>query len=551
MSDPNTPDIERFEPLPDKRPSWKGALRGAAIADGDSATPERWLEQGTVVELEPEPETERAVDPPSSPGGGFGRGVVAAVFAASLIGAIVGAAGTFAALRSSGALDSATAASASAASATTGTAAKLVIESDASTVIAAVAAVDPAVVQIVTTDSAGNTGVGSGIVYDSRGWILTNKHVVQGVASLTVRLKDDRRVPGTIYGLDTLTDLAIVKIDAVAGLAVAPIGSSSSLQVGELAIAIGSPLGIDYANSVTTDADGNTAVGSGVIYDSRGWILTNKHVVASAKTMTIRLKDDRRMPATVYGMDTLTDLAIIKVEAAGLATAPIGESSALQVGELAIAIGNPLGLQYPNTVTTGIVSALGRDISVLSDDPAVKTPTSLHGLIQTDAAINPGNSGGPLVNAAGKVVGVTTAAAPTSQGIGFAIPIDVAKPIMQQALAGEPLSRPFIGVAFATITRGLKDQNKLPLDQGAWVHAEDAAGNSIDAVVPGSPGDLAGIKTGDIITAVEGQAIDSSHQLGDVLVQYAPGRTVSVEIYRAGSYLTLKVTLGTRPTTLS
>jgi S1-C subfamily serine protease len=118
---------------------------------------------------------------------------------------------------------------------------------------------------------------------------------------------------------------------------------------------------------------------------------------------------------------------------------------------------------------------------------------------------------------------------------------------MQQALAGEKLSRPFIGVAYETIDRGMKDQYNLPLDQGAWVHAEDASGNSVEAVVPGSAGEKAGIKTGDIITVVEDQAIDQAHPLQDVLVQYAPGRTVSVRIYRAGSYLTLQVTLGTRP----
>jgi serine protease Do len=443
MSDPSVPDIQRFEPLPDKRRHSNGVLAGGPAPGADPATPERWFEPDTGPDTESDGEP--ADKPASTLARGYGRGAIALVFVASLIGAVLGAGGTFAALRASGVLNAATVTSA------TGTAPRVVIESDTSTVIAAVNLVGPAVVQIVTTDGAGGTGVGSGIVYDGRGWILTNKHVVQGAQSITVRLKDDRRVAGTVYGLDTLTDLAIVKIGGIADLAVAPIGDSGSLQVGQLAIAIGSPLGLDYAGSVTT----------------------------------------------------------------------------------------------------GIVSALGREISVLSDDPSVKTPTSLSGLIQTDAAINPGNSGGPLVDASGRVVGVTTAEAPTSQGIGFAIPIDIAKPIMQQALAGETLSRPFIGVAYDTIDRGLKDQYHLPLDQGAWVHAEDDSGNSIEAVVPGSPGDTAGIKTGDIITRVEGQAIDASHQLSDVLVQYAPGRTVGVEIYRNGAYLSVRVTLGLRPASLS
>jgi S1-C subfamily serine protease len=250
-------------------------------------------------------------------------------------------------------------------------------------------------------------------------------------------------------------------------------------------------------------------------------------------------------------MDTLTDLAIIKVEAAGLVAAPIGGSSALEVGELAIAIGSPLGLQYPNTVTTGIVSALGRDVSIASDNAASPTPVMLHGLIQTDAAINPGNSGGPLVDGSGRVIGIATAEVDSGQGIGFAIPIDIAKSIMQQALAGEPLARPFIGVTYLLIDPGVQQRYKLGLSQGAWVHREDANGVSQEAVTAGSPGDKAGIMTGDIITEIEGQPIDQSHRLDDVIVQYAPGRTVSLEVYRDGEYVTRMVTLGTRPSNAS
>ena len=156
--------------------------------------------------------------------------------------------------------------------------------------------------------------------------------------------------------------------------------------------------------------------------------------------------------------------------------------------------------------------------------------TNLHGLIQTDAAINPGNSGGPLVDASGRVVGVTTAEADTAQGIGFAIPIDVAKPIMQQALAGEKLSRPFIGVSYVAIDRGLAGAVQAARSTRARGSTRRTrTGNSIEAVVAGSPADQAGIKTGDIITTVEGQTIDPTHPLEDVLVQYAPGRTVSIE----------------------
>ncbi len=297
---------------------------------------------------------------------------------------------------------------------------------------------------------------------------------------------------------------------------------------------------------VATEVNGQ-AVGSGIVYDKAGWIVTNKHVISGSTSISVRLRDGRTYKGTVYGTDTLTDLAIVKISGAtNLTVAPMGDSSKLQAGEMAIAIGSPLGLDYPNTATEGIVSALGRDISVASDTGG--GPNNLHGLIQTDAAINPGNSGGPLVNAAGLVIGIDTATEATAQGIGFAIPIDIAKPIMQQALAGKPLSRPYIGVSYIAINPGLAAQNQLPLNQGAWVHAEDATGNTTDPIRSGSPAQTAGLKSGDIITKIEGQAIDATHRLEDLLVQYQPGRTISLEIYRGGKYVTLPVTLGTRPT---
>ena len=434
MPDPIYPEIGRFEPLPDQRHIRKAAFDGSTAGGADQDTPERWFEPAAEPNAEPGNET----PPPANRG--YGRGLIAVLLAVSLAGAVLGAGGTFAALRATGALNPATATP----SAETGS--RITIESDASTVIAAVNAVGPAVVQIVSFDAAGNSSVGAGIIYDPRGWILTNRHVVEGAKTITVRLADDRRLAGTIYGLDTLTDLAIVKIDPVAGLTVAPMGDSSTLQVGQLAIAIGSPL----------------------------------------------------------------------------------------------------GLAYPNSVTSGIVSALGRDIAVPAD-ASPTSPTDLHGLIQTDAPINSGNSGGPLIDENGLVIGVTTAEAADAQGIGFAIEINIAKPIMQQALAGVKLARPYIGVAYQPIDKGIQQQYNLPLDQGAWVQAQDSAGNSIQAVASGSPGQHAGIKTGDIITSVEGQTIDEAHPLEDLLVQYAPGRTISLVVYRGGTYITLRVTLGTRP----
>jgi len=442
MTDPpqegwSPPDPEQpksYAPIPQPRPNWTPGF------ESEQATPERWFEP---VPTEPLGVADlQDMAPVRAPASRWpGRPVVVVLIVASIVGAVLGSGGTYMALKASGAFSTATT------SQTNGPLSNISIESESSAIVAAAQKVGPSVVEIIDETGGTPQSVGSGIIYDTRGWILTNKHVVSGASTIVVRLPDKREFAGTVYGLDTLTDLAIVKIS----------------------------------------------------------------------------------------------------NASGLTAAPLGDSSGLQVGQLAIAIGSPLGLDYPNSVTSGIVSGLGRDITVAGDGTSTDAGTNLHGLIQTDAAINPGNSGGPLIDADGRVIGVSTAIAQTAQGIGFAIPIDVAKPILQQALAGEKLSRPYIGIAYMAIDLGLKAQNNLPLDQGAWVHNEDASGNSVDAVVAGSPADKAGIKNDDIITAIEGQTIDAAHPLEDILVQYAPGRTVSVNVYRGGQTLTLHLTLGTRP----
>jgi S1-C subfamily serine protease len=305
---------------------------------------------------------------------------------------------------------------------------------------------------------------------------------------------------------------------------------------------------------VSTNAFGGEiperGVGSGVIYDKAGWILTNRHVVTNesgqlVKTLTVELKDGRQFDGTVHGVDTLTDLAIVKIEGDDFPSAPIGDSGNLKVGQLAIAIGSPLGT-YSNTVTSGIISAKGRQITVSGGE-------TLNNLIQTDAAINPGNSGGPLLDAAGNVIGINTAIATDSNGIGFAIPINIARPIMQQAVEGKDLARPFIGITFVGIDAQLAKDQKLPVNQGALVRNLDSNGNptSEGAVRADSPAAKAGIKDGDIITKIEDQTIDADHPLDAVLSQFSPGQTVNVSIVRGGEQLTVKVTLGTRPKDLS
>ena len=305
---------------------------------------------------------------------------------------------------------------------------------------------------------------------------------------------------------------------------------------------------ITASGAPTTEPGGllpETGVGSGVIYDADGWILTNRHVVTTtgrtiASELTVQLKDGREFTGTVYGIDTLTDLAIVKVDGTDLPAAPIGSSSDIKVGQLAIAIGSPLGT-YTSTVTTGIISATGRTIDI-------DAKTRLTNLIQTDAAINPGNSGGPLLDATGAVIGINTAVERDSTGIGFAIPIDIARPIMSQALAGEALARPYIGIRFNAIDAKLQKEKSLPVAAGALIgpgQADD--GSPVPGVTVGSPAEAAGLQEGDIITQIETTMIDAEHPLEASLTSFRPGQTVTLTVLRGSETLQIKVTLGTRP----
>jgi S1-C subfamily serine protease len=331
--------------------------------------------------------------------------------------------------------------------------------------------------------------------------------------------------------------------------------------------------GVTETDPTTGQTGTGTATGSGVIFDGNGLILTNHHVVAGHPSkLTVHLNDGRAFVGRIYGIDTLTDLAIVKIDATGLPTAPIGDSSNIQVGQQAIAIGSPLGT-FTDSVTSGIVSALGRSIPV-------EDGSTLSNLIQTDTAINPGNSGGPLLDPTGKVIGINTAAASQAQNIGFAIPIDIAKPLLAQASAGKPLARPYLGIRFETIDPTVKSEYKLPVDNGAWIPsiaAVDQAngqgsrgfqdpngqfpfdpngqnpndqGGSLPAetsVVAGGPAAQGGIQPGDIITAVDGTTLDATHPLDLVTSQYVPGTSVKLDILRNGQTTQATVVLGTRP----
>jgi S1-C subfamily serine protease len=380
-------------------------------------------------------------------------------------------------------------------------------------------------------------------------------------------------VPRKRAGMGSIVGVALLSAVLASGGTVVALGVSGALDRSVPASAIGTGTNVGAVQPVTIDESsatiavaakvspavvritvtGNTnagdlgvipdtGVGSGVIYDSRGWILTNKHVVEGGSSFDVELNDGRVLSGSVYGIDTLTDLAIVKVEGTDLPSAALGSSDALKVGQLVVAIGSPLGT-YSNSVTSGIVSATGRTITTDGSDKP------LSNLIQTDAAINPGNSGGPLLDADGNVIGINTAIASGSNGIGFAIPIDIARPIMEQAVAGQELARPYLGISFVTISRQYATKHNLPVNVGAYVGAADDTG-AIEGVKSGTPAADAGIKNGDIITKIGDRVLDDEHPLDATLSQYSPGDVVPVTVLRGGQSITLSVTLGTRPANL-
>jgi len=260
--------------------------------------------------------------------------------------------------------------------------------------------------------------------------------------------------------------------------------------------------------------------------------VTNKHVVSdTTATYQVITNDGKKYDVTKIYRDPLNDLAILKINAAGLAQLPLGSSSNLQLGQMVIAIGTPLG-QFPNTVTSGIISGLGRGISAGS--PLGGSVEQLNNVIQTDAAISPGNSGGPLLDTEGQIIGINTAIAQGGQNIGFAIPVNVIKTLLQNFQAnGDNFQQPFLGIHYTMVNQQEAVLNKIV--QGAYI---------ID-VVSGSPADQAGLHPGDVITAFAGQSLsgNDSQSLTRLIAQQKVGNTVTISIWRSGQTLNKQVTL--------
>ncbi len=265
------------------------------------------------------------------------------------------------------------------------------------------------------------------------------------------------------------------------------------------------------------------SLGSGFVWSSDGIIVTNSHVVEGASRITVNLSDGSQVPAKLIGVDPDSDVAVLRVDASHLTAAPIGTSSDLMIGETVVAVGNPFGLS--GTVTTGVVSALGRSV------PSKEAGRTFTDFIQTDASINPGNSGGPLLNIEGKVVGINTAIYANAQGIGFAIPVDRAKKVIQDLLRYGQVHSAWIGAVTATITPEEAKRTGVRATRGAVVAR----------VFGGSPAQSAGLRTGDVITAVSGRPVDSREAFSTYTATVPSGQPVELTVVRGGSSHTVTV----------
>ncbi|MHB8483572.1 MAG: Do family serine endopeptidase [Nitrospiria bacterium] len=265
--------------------------------------------------------------------------------------------------------------------------------------------------------------------------------------------------------------------------------------------------------------------GSGVIIDKKGIIITNQHVVGDAKEVEVRLSDKRKFTGKVVGRDSDTDVAVVKIEASCLPTLPMGDSSKVKVGQWAIAVGNPFGLE--GTVTLGVISATGRESVNLS---------RYEDFLQTDASINPGNSGGPLLNLKGEVIGINTAIINFAQGIGFAIPSNMVQEIVTQLISTGKVTRGWLGIGIQEVSSDLAEKFKIKEGEGILV----------SEVFDGDPASRAGIQPGDIITKINNHEITSTNTLSRLVASLTPGKKIDIVILREGKSKTISITLGER-----
>ena len=283
----------------------------------------------------------------------------------------------------------------------------------------------------------------------------------------------------------------------------------------------------------------SSAAGTGIIVTSDGYILTNKHVIEGATKINVVLDDGTTYEnVEVAEADPLNDVAFLKIDnVSDLKAATLGDSKTINVGQQVIAIGNALG-QYQNTVTSGIISGIGR--SLTATDSTGSMSEQLTDMIQTDAAINSGNSGGPLINAAGEVIGINTATGASAENMGFAIPISSVKGMLDQLVKDGKASRAYLGVYSVEITPDIAKEYELPVNAGVYLYNSA----KYSAIVSGSPASKAGLKDKDIITAINGVKVGIAGSLSSLIGEYKPGDTVQLTVIREGKEIAVNVTLG-------
>jgi serine protease Do len=281
--------------------------------------------------------------------------------------------------------------------------------------------------------------------------------------------------------------------------------------------------------------------GTGFFVSSDGLVVTNKHVVSDQTAdYTVVLSGGKEYPAKVLAISPNQDIAVLKIDGSDFPSLPLGDSDSLRVGQTAIAIGNPLG-EFPNSVSRGIISGLNRNVTAGS---ALGDAETLSDIIQTDAAINPGNSGGPLLDLSGNVIGINVAVAQGAENIGFAIPIDQVKRIIEDVKTTGRISTPYLGVRYAVVDEEVSKENDLPYPYGAIVVRGNKPAEL--AVVPGSPADKVDIVENDIILEIDGVKIDTDHPLGNIIADRRPGDAVKLKVWHKGEEKDLTVTLEER-----
>jgi len=291
--------------------------------------------------------------------------------------------------------------------------------------------------------------------------------------------------------------------------------------------------------------------GTGFIISKDGMILTNKHVTLEQDAgYTVFLNDGRKYPAKILAKDPFYDLAILKIEQSDISEeekeefspVTLGDSSKLRTGQTVIAIGNALG-EFQNTVSVGVISGLGRNITAIGDSGFTET---LEGIIQTDAAINPGNSGGPLLNLASEVIGINVARSTTGENIGFSLPINMAKRDIEQVKATGTIIYPFLGIYYTMITEEISKANDLSVDYGAWIGRDGQGQETEIAVFPDSPAQEIGLERNDIILEFDSKKMTQENSLAKVILQYSPGDKIFLKILRGDQEIFREITLSER-----